>query len=116
MSPISRVVSAGGNAFADFLLAYPVSGSIGTPLDLGARVHNYSAFAQDDWHPSSRLTLNLGVRYEYITPVFDVIGLLQFVDTHLVRLRNGSQRLSSGNRMCIPVHRTRRRFSLSRGV
>ena len=71
---------AGGNAFADFLLAYPVSGSIGTPLDLGARVHNYSAFAQDDWRPSSRLTLNLGVRYEYTTPVFDVNNRLANFD------------------------------------
>jgi hypothetical protein len=75
--PVSR---AGGNAFADFLLAYPVSGSIGTPLDLGARVHNYSAFAQDDWHPTARLTLNLGVRYEYTTPVFDVNNRLANFD------------------------------------
>jgi outer membrane receptor protein involved in Fe transport len=63
---------AGGQAFADFLLGYPQSASIGTPLDLGSRVHNYSAFAQDDWHPNSRLTLNLGVRYEFTTPVCDV--------------------------------------------
>jgi hypothetical protein len=63
---------AGGNAFADFLLGYPASSSIGSPLAPGSRVRNYSAFAQDDWRVSSRLTLNLGVRYEYTTPVFDV--------------------------------------------
>ena len=76
--PTSR---AGGQAYADFLLAYPVSASIGTPLDLGSRVHNYSAFAQDDWRATSRLTLNLGVRYEYTTPVFDVNNRLANFDT-----------------------------------
>jgi hypothetical protein len=76
--PTSR---AGGQAYADFLLAYPVSSAIGTPLDLGARVHNYSVFAQDDWRATSRLTLNLGVRYEYTTPVFDVNNRLANFDT-----------------------------------
>ncbi len=72
---------AGGSAFADFLLGYPVSSSVGTPLDLGARVHNFSGFAQDDWRASSRLTLNLGVRYEYTTPVFDVNNRLANFNT-----------------------------------
>ena len=72
---------AGGNAFADFLLGYPVTSTIGSPLDLGSRVHNYSGFAQDDWRLSSRLTLNLGVRYEYTTPVFDVNNRLANFDT-----------------------------------
>jgi outer membrane receptor protein involved in Fe transport len=64
-------LGAGGRAY-EFPARLSVSASMSTPLDLGSRVHNYSALLRDDWHATSRLTLNLGVRYEYTTPVFDV--------------------------------------------
>jgi len=35
----------------------------------------YSAYFQDDWRVSRRLQLNLGVRYEYYTPLRGSIGL-----------------------------------------
>jgi hypothetical protein len=34
------------------------------------RVWDYSAYVQDDWHPSSKLTLNLGVRYDLMWDMF----------------------------------------------
>jgi len=34
------------------------------------RVWNYSTFVQDDWHPTSKLTLNLGVRYDLMWDMF----------------------------------------------
>src|SRR5262249_51485691 len=33
------------------------------------RNHNVAAFVQDDWKPSDRFTLNLGLRWEYETPL-----------------------------------------------
>ncbi|MBI3208098.1 MAG: carboxypeptidase regulatory-like domain-containing protein [Candidatus Solibacter usitatus] len=53
-----------GNAFADFLLGYPVS----TARDTATLVNllyqsRHSAYFQDDWKVSPRLTLNIGMRY-----------------------------------------------------
>jgi hypothetical protein len=52
------------HAFADFLLGYPTFAYRSTPSPgLVFRQMRYSAYAQDDWQLSPRLTLNLGVRY-----------------------------------------------------
>lgn len=58
-----------GYDFADFLLGYPQQ----TSLQYGATSYNFrgnssDVFIQDDWRILSKLSLNLGVRYEYIGP------------------------------------------------
>jgi hypothetical protein len=62
---VRSTVSATGDAFADFLLGYPSSTDV-TVGPAGAFVSktNYAAYIQDDWKISSRLTLNLGLRYD----------------------------------------------------
>ena len=69
-----------GSPFADFLLGVPDSASIGTNVRAGFRIRNYSSFFQDDWRVSNRLTLNLGVRYEYTTPVIEVANRMANFD------------------------------------
>ena len=69
-----------GNPFADFLLGYPDGATIGTNVRAGIRVRNYSAFFQDDWKATSKLTLNIGVRYEYTTPVTEVANRMANFD------------------------------------
>jgi hypothetical protein len=52
------------NSYADFLLGFPVSTTRQTPF-ISSLLYNsrWSAYFQDDWKVSSKLTLNLGVRY-----------------------------------------------------
>ncbi len=58
-----------GYDFADFLLGFPQQ----TSLQFGASAYNFRAnsfdfFAQDDWRILPSLSLNLGLRYEYVGP------------------------------------------------
>jgi hypothetical protein len=58
-----------GYDFADFLLGLPQL----TSVQFGNnnyhfRGNSWDAFAQDEWRLRGNLTLNLGVRYEYISP------------------------------------------------
>ncbi len=58
-----------GNAFADFLVGLPSQTS--RDLSDSFRYHvmnSYNAFVHDDFKFSDRLTLNLGLRYEYNAP------------------------------------------------
>jgi hypothetical protein len=65
----TQPVASTGYDFADFLLGFPQQ----TSLQFGATAYNFRAnsfdfFAQDDWRILPSLSLNLGLRYEYIGP------------------------------------------------
>jgi hypothetical protein len=54
-----------GFPYADFLLGIPTTSSRApAPLDAPFKHRAYDFFATDEWKASSRLTLNLGMRYE----------------------------------------------------
>jgi hypothetical protein len=62
------------NPVADLLLGLPAvairqNPDTNTNMDLRSTAVN--AYIQDDWRPTSSLTVNLGVRYEFNQPIFD---------------------------------------------
>ncbi len=55
-----------GDAFADYMLGIPFSVGRNFPADwFGGQATYWHFYAQDDLKVSSRLTLNIGLRYEY---------------------------------------------------
>jgi len=61
--------AANGNSVASFLLGYPNSGSVPVNAALAYGYHYYGTFVQDDWRVARKLTLSMGLRWDYESPV-----------------------------------------------
>lgn len=64
-----------GNPAAAFMLGFPrtVDSAEGIPIT-GSRQWRYGMYFQDDWRATSRLTLNLGLRYDLDPAPVDAFG------------------------------------------
>ena len=65
-----------GNSVASFLLGYPANGDFGGGNERRATWHYTALYFQDDVRVSRRLTLNLGLRWDYESGVIDAANRL----------------------------------------
>ncbi len=63
-----------GSGMADFLTDQVASAGIGNEPTINDTRWYRSAYAQDDWRATSKLTLNFGVRYDYYQPYKEQAG------------------------------------------
>ena len=64
-----------GLSIGDLLLGFPQNVNLSTRSLSGIRQRIFQAYVQDDWKATSKLTVNLGVRYELPMPFFEVNDL-----------------------------------------
>jgi hypothetical protein len=77
-STLNSTSNLEGNAFASFLLGAPGSGNV--PVNLFPHYYwNFVApWIQDDWRVTNKLTLNLGFRWDFNSPVHESQNRLNY--------------------------------------
>ena len=70
-----------GYDFADFLLGLPLQSSVRFGAsDTYFRGSVYSAYGADDWRMRNNFTVNIGLRYEYFTPLTEKYNRMANLD------------------------------------
>lgn len=100
-------------SFPDFLLGLPggpaAAGGNDTPFsnlfvsaiangigDRAGRLFDYAFFVADDWKVNAKLSLNLGLRYDFLGNISDVRGRLANFDPRLFRPASPGQTTTAG--------------------
>lgn len=69
-----------GNSFATLLMGYGDSGSLGISPSVADKSMETAFYVQDDWKVTPKLTINLGLRYEWSSPYTERYNHQQFSD------------------------------------
>jgi hypothetical protein len=73
-------LNSGGSGFASFLVGLSDGGSINNLHNIYYHRPTYAFYVQDDWKVTTRLTLNLGLRYEFFATIKEAHHLLGTFD------------------------------------
>lgn len=84
-----------GSGVADFMTDEMNNGAIGPSSPFNDVQWNISGYAQDDWRFTDKLTLNLGVRYDWFQPYYEMQNRqASFVPTGTPGISTGSGSLT----------------------
>jgi hypothetical protein len=67
----NQCASGTGYSYADFLIGAVQGAQLSNLFGVDQRIRMISGFAQDDFKVTPRLAVNLGIRYDFATPVWD---------------------------------------------
>jgi len=79
-----------GNVLGDFLLGYVSDAQLSNLAETHQELYAYSFYAQDDWKPSDKLTVNAGMRYDFMTPQLERDNHISNFDATTVKLLTAS--------------------------
>ena len=87
-APGASVSSAfiGGSPYASFLLGAVQAGTVNAQSisDVGGRYRPIAPYVQDNWQATSKLTLNLGARYDYLQPYHEAQDRIAFLNPNII--------------------------------
>ncbi|MBZ5601556.1 MAG: TonB-dependent receptor [Acidobacteriia bacterium] len=92
-SNCSVPVDAASYSLADFLFGARSAYSLATDVIGNYRQHEHFLYVQDDFHVSSKLTVNIGLRWEFATPRWERDNVLSNFDptsNTMLLAKNGS--------------------------
>lgn len=87
----NNLSTGGGNGFASFLLGQGYTGGTENDRFVGQQWRSHAWYVQDDWKVSPKLTLNLGVRYEFTLPPIEQTDKWSDLDMTLPNARAGNR-------------------------
>jgi hypothetical protein len=81
-----------GNVLGDFLLGYVSDAQLSNVAEVQQRMSSYAFFVQDDWKPVDKLTVNAGLRYDFMTPAYEADNRMSNFDgvSGIVQAKDGS--------------------------
>ena len=81
-----------GFSYASFLLGAAGSSGIGlqSVSETGGRYHDVSPYVEDNWKVSPKLTLNVGLRWDYLPPFHEVHDRWSFLNPNLTNAITGT--------------------------
>jgi hypothetical protein len=81
-----------GYSYASYLLGAASNSTVPVQAvsETGGRYNSYSPYVQDDWKVNQKLTVNIGLRWDYYPPFHEVQDRWSFLNPNLVNAATGN--------------------------